>query len=234
MVSPLSNIGLQVQPLHHETLEELIYRELIDLILDGEIAPGQQVTIQSLAKGFGVSATPVREALKRLTAANALQVVSGRSIGIPRLSLERLVDLRNVRLELEGIATEWASRHVSNELFLKLEAELVRMASAIAAEDSKTYLRANRAFHFIVYQASGSPSLVSIIEVLWLQISPYFNLLKEEPGNYASANVRHRNILVALQNADGAAARQAVRADIEAAFETLSRLLGDADSAAGQ
>ncbi len=64
-------------------------------------------TVQSLADAFGVSPMPVREALRRLTAANALTVVSGRSIGIPALSRERLTDLRNVRFEIEAmIASE--------------------------------------------------------------------------------------------------------------------------------
>ena len=62
------------------------YRRICDLILDGGIAPGQVVTIQILAKAFGVSTMPVREALKRLTAGGALSLLTGRSIGIPRLS----------------------------------------------------------------------------------------------------------------------------------------------------
>ncbi|HLH48266.1 MAG TPA: GntR family transcriptional regulator, partial [Roseiarcus sp.] len=100
---------LRVAPLARDTLQERAYRRICDLILDGEIAPGQVVTIQSLAEAFGVSAMPVREALKRLAASGALSLVTGRSIGVPRLSLDRLADLRRVRLAVEGLASEWAA-----------------------------------------------------------------------------------------------------------------------------
>src|SRR5689334_24973284 len=96
--------NLKVVPLNRETLQDRIYRRVCDLILDGEIAPGQLVTIQGLADAFGVSAMPVREALQRLTTAKALTVISGRSIGIPKLSLDLLTDLRRVRLEVETLA----------------------------------------------------------------------------------------------------------------------------------
>jgi DNA-binding GntR family transcriptional regulator len=98
MDAPLKKPELPVAPLARDTLHERAYRRICDLILDGEIAPGQVVTIQNLAEAFGVSTMPVREALKRLTAAGAISLVTGRSMGIPRLSLERLADLRRVRL----------------------------------------------------------------------------------------------------------------------------------------
>src|SRR6202161_3917524 len=76
------------------TLQDPVFRQLCELILNGEIAPGQLITIQTLADAFGVSAMPVREALQRLTAARVLTVISSRSIGIPPLIVERLFDLR--------------------------------------------------------------------------------------------------------------------------------------------
>lgn len=217
----MNQSGVPIEPLFHETLEERIYGELVDLILDGAITPGEWVTVQSLAKGFGVSATPVREALKRLCAAKALQVVSGRSIGVPPLTLARLSDLRKVRLEIEGLATEWASGRTSAETFVALGTELNRMDAAVISEDAEAYLRANRAFHFAIYRACGSPTLLNMIEMLWLQISPYFHLLRQS-GNYAFANVRHREAMAALEVSDGARARRAICADIEAAFKALS------------
>src|ERR1700734_2582639 len=89
--------SLPVVRLPRNTLQDHVYRQLCELILNGEIAPGQLVTIQGLADAFGVSAMPVREALQRLTAARVLTVISGRSIGILPLTGERLFDLRRGR-----------------------------------------------------------------------------------------------------------------------------------------
>jgi DNA-binding GntR family transcriptional regulator len=215
---------IEVAPLGRETLQDRVYDQIAGLILDGGIVPGQLVTIQGLAEAFGVSAMPVREALKRLTAANALNVVSGRSIGIPRLSLDRLVDLRNVRIEVEGTAAAWAARAINPAGLALLADQLDRMDRSIPSGDTRDYLRANRAFHFTIYRAAGSPTIVSLIEILWLQISPYFNLLRES-GNYVSANIHHRAMVDALLRKDEAAARAAIVADIAGSFEVLEKIV---------
>jgi DNA-binding GntR family transcriptional regulator len=214
--------GLKVIPLNRETLQDRVYRRICDMILDGEIEPGQLMTIQSIADACGVSHMPVREALKRLTAADALTVVSGRSIGIPILSRSALSDLRNVRLEVESLAAVWAARHITAEELLKLSKECARLEDANAAGDVKSYLRANHAFHFSIYQASRSARLVAIIENLWLQIGPYFNLL---PSTYGAANTQHQVMVDALRVRDEAKVEAAIRADLEAAYRVLVDLV---------
>ena len=148
MDAVLKKPELRVTPLVRDTLHERAYRRICDLILDGGIAPGQVVTIQNLAEAFGVSTMPVREALKRLTAAGALSLVTGRSMGIPRLSLERLADLRRVRLSVEGLATEWAAEVMEPSELARLRRQCALLSRAAANENVKDYLRANRAFHF--------------------------------------------------------------------------------------
>ena len=224
METAVDRSEIQVEPLARDTLQERVYSQVAGLILDGGIAPGQLVTIQSLADSFGVSTMPVREALKRLTAANALTVVSGRSMGIPPLNLDRLTDLRNVRLELEGVAVAWAARANEGTTIERLDEDLARMDRAIAAGDTKAFLQANRSFHFAVYRASQSPALVSLIEILWLQISPYFNLLRGS-GNYNAANASHRLMAEAIKRADAVAARAAMASDINDAYDVLANLL---------
>ena len=213
-----------VEPLERDTLQDRVYSQMAALILDGGIAPGQLVTIQRLAEAFGVSTMPVREALKRLSAAHALTVVSGRSIGIPALTLERLTDLRNVRIEVEGTAAAWAAMSIDAAGLAHLEEQLRLMERSISGADTLDYLRANRAFHFTVYRAAGSPTIVSLIEILWLQISPYFNLLRES-GNYVSANLHHRAMANALARRESEAARAAIISDITGSYEVLAKIL---------
>jgi DNA-binding GntR family transcriptional regulator len=206
------------------TLQDHVYRQLCELILNGEIAPGQLITIQALAEAFGVSAMPVREALQRLTAARVLTVISSRSIGIPPLTGERLSDLRRVRLEVESLAAIWATQKMSDSDIGRLEECVTAMDQAARASDNKQYLRWNRAFHFGIYQAARSEALLAIIETLWLQISPYFHLLHAS-GNYFKANEQHELMLAALRARDGTKVSLAVRSDIEAAYRVLASLL---------
>jgi DNA-binding GntR family transcriptional regulator len=207
-----------ITPLARDTLQEQVYRQLCDLILDGSLAPGETITVQGLADAFGVSPMPVREALKRLTAANALTVVSGRSVGIAPLSRARLTDLRNVRLEIEAVAAGWGVRRATPEDVDDGARHFAALEAATAAGDRKGYLRSNHALHFTIYRASGSEILTGIIEALWLQISPYFHKLRE---TYTVANSHHREMVEALRAHDEAAVRRAVRADIESAYRSL-------------
>lgn len=223
-IAELKVSKLKVVPLDRETLQERVYRQLCNLILDGEIIPGQLVTIQGMADAFGVSHMPVREALKRLASANVLTVVSGRSIGIPPLSRERLMDLYAVRIEVESLAGAWAAKHISPEDLKILQVECRELKKSGATEDVQAYLRANRAFHFSIYRAAEFESLLSIIENLWLQIGPYLNLLRGS-GNYTVANKHHQAMVDCLAARNENGVRDALRADIEAAYHVLLKIL---------
>jgi DNA-binding GntR family transcriptional regulator len=220
------------RPVARETVQDQVHCQLKELILDGEIAPGVTVTIQGLAEAFGVSAMPVREALHRLTAAGALTVVAGRSVGIPPLSVERLMDLKRVRAEVEGLAAEWAAAGATRPLLQRLDELIERMESSTAESDRSSFVPANREFHFTVYRAAGSETLMTVIEPLWLQIGPYLGLLRGS-GNWRTANRQHRLIRDALARGDGKAARAALRADIEEAADILAGLLQDRHGSPG-
>ncbi|WP_062227526.1 GntR family transcriptional regulator [Aureimonas frigidaquae] len=211
-------------PVVRLTLKDTVYEKLRDLILNGGIEPGKSVTIQSLADAFGVSPMPIREILHRLVAEKALTLIEGRSVGIPRLTVDRLADLRRVRVELESIATGWAIRHLNASDFQQLSEAIDRMDAAIAQGDRAGYVSANRAFHFTIYNCGGSPSLLSIIETLWLQIGPYFSLL-DTSGNWSMANGHHRDLRDALMRKDVRAARRALQADIEGGMGVLHEML---------
>lgn len=224
LVEVVAKPTISVERAHRGTLQDFVFRQLCELILNGEIAPGQLITIQSLADAFGVSAMPVREALQRLTAARVLTVISSRSIGIPPLSSERLADLRRVRLEVESLAAVWATANIDEHDIAELRASVAILEAAARAGDNKQYLRSNRAFHFRIYEAARSDALIAIIETLWLQISPYFHLLRAS-GNYFKANEQHEIMLSALRARDAAALSLAVRNDIEAAYRVLVPLV---------
>lgn len=215
---------LKVIPLGRETLQDQVYRRICDMILDGEIEPGQVVTIPSIADACSVSHMPVREALKRLMAENALTVVSGRSIGIPKLSRERLSDLRDVRVELECYAAARAARNVQPDEIALLRDQYRELEGTSYRDDVKSYLRANRVFHFSIYAAARSPTLLSLIENLWLQIGPYLNLLKGS-GNPELSNLHHRHMIEGLEQRDEAKMRAAMRDDIDKAYNVLMSLL---------
>ncbi len=211
-------------PVPRATLPDEVYRRIKDLILDGNLAPGELVTIQGLAEAFDVSAMPVREALTRLTAERALTVVAGRSVGIPNLDSRRLKDLTRVRLAIETTTARWAADAIAPAQIAELKALCKAMDKAINTGDRRGFLRGNHDFHFVIYGAAASQTMLGIIEALWLQVSPYFHLLHAS-DNYTTSNVRHRQILDALVTHDGDGVAAALEADISAAADVLTKLL---------
>ena len=215
---------LPASPVDRETVQDRVYRRIREMILNGEIEPGQTVTIPGLSAAFQVSAMPVREALRRLMAEQALMVVAGRSVGIPALTRTRLADLRRVRREVEGLAMEWAVERIGRDDLGLLATLVDDMQHAADARDGRRYVPANHNFHFIIYRAAGSPTLLSIIESLWLQIGPYFHVLHASE-NWRAANSCHRAMLEALKQRDVAAAVKALRLDIDDAAAALELIL---------
>jgi len=215
---------LVARPVPRATLPDEVYRRIKDLILDGNLAPGELVTIQGLAEAFDVSAMPVREALTRLTVERALTVVAGRSVGIPNLDSERLRDLTRVRLALETTAARWAAEAITPEQIAELEVLYKSMDRAVKKGDRRGFVRANHDFHFIIYRAANSQTILGIIEALWLQVSPYFHLLQAS-DNYTTSNLKHRSILDALKARNGKAVAEALESDISAASAILTKLL---------
>jgi DNA-binding GntR family transcriptional regulator len=218
--------SLPISPVPRETIQDHVYQRLKTLILNGEIEPGSTVTIQSLSDAFGVSPMPVRESLRRLIAEKALTVVTGRSVGVPLLTIERLEDLKRVRVEIEGVAAEWAAHSISKSELKRMGELIEQMDLAEIERNRKKYVPANHELHFIIYRCAGSEILLSVIESLWLQIGPYFDLLNASK-DWRTSNTEHRAIKKALSERDGAAARRAVVADIEGAAAALKRILMD-------
>lgn len=152
-------------------------------------------------------------------------VVTGRSVGIPALTHARLADLRRVRGEVEGLAVAWAAERIGADALRMLAGMVADMQRAADARDGQRYVPANHNIHFTIYRAADSSTLLSIIESLWLQIGPYFHVLRASE-NWHAANSRHRTILEALGRRDGATAVEALQQDIDDAAAALEVLLG--------
>lgn len=212
--------GVQLKPLRRHTLQEAVYEQICHLVLTGQLKPGESITVASISEALGTSAMPVREALTRLMALGALTTVSGRSVGIPRLTPEGLKDLRRVRLEVEGVATDWAVRNQRPGFKQQLQAILKDLQAAERGGDPQAFIEENYKFHFIIYRESQSPQLITIIEHMWLKASPYFHHLREL-GIFKTSETIHEEIVDAILNDDRERAVQRVKDDIHVASEAI-------------
>lgn len=204
------------------TLSEVVYRDIRELILAGQVAPGEKFTLRGMAEAVGTSPMPVREAVGRLSAEGALEILPNRAIRVPIMTRERFAELTIIRAEMEGLAAEYAARNAGAEEIAVACGfhEEFAAESAKADPDGAAALRLNKDLHFAVYQAAHMPNLLQIIDGLWLQVGPVINLDLRASGRRlkeVEAHKHHARLIAALKAGDGASARQALADDIRAA-----------------
>lgn len=196
------------------TLHDRVYGELRRAIMAGVYRPGEKLSMSGLADSFGTSLMPVREALRRLAADNAVQILPKRGVMIPLVSRARFVELDRVRLVLEGMATEMAATRITTEDIAQLQRLCLQMNAFAAARGRwYDYVLGNYEFHFTIYRAGGSEVLLPIIESLWLQSGPLRSLYAEV--GVGKPRGQHEEIIAALQAGDPGLARLAMEQDIQ-------------------
>ncbi|HVC01830.1 MAG TPA: GntR family transcriptional regulator [Steroidobacteraceae bacterium] len=205
-----------------ETVQERVYCALRDQLMRGGFEPGQKLKIADLAEAFGTSAMPVREALNRLAVERALETLPSRTVRVPTLSKDALQDLRETRFAIEGLAIARAASNITSEALATLERLIVAQCETDEDHVSERSAEQNRAFHFAIYRQSGSTVILPIIESLWLQFGPYLRQASERfDGGEGRGTNFHREMLDALSQSDGIAARAALEADIGRAFDIV-------------
>ncbi|GGE07409.1 GntR family transcriptional regulator [Aureimonas endophytica] len=203
--------------IEYRTLNDRAYDRIKDGLMAATFRPGQVLVIRNLAETYGVSTTPVREALQRLVAERLLVLLPNRSIAVPELEAAKYAEILRIRCELEGLAAELAAPRIGAAERHALDGIAAEIDAALLAHDHAAYRRLNQAFHFALYQEAGSPRLLQLIQDLWGQTGPYMNELFGEPAYEPRANEGHRAILAALAKGDPAGARAGVVADLTVA-----------------
>jgi DNA-binding GntR family transcriptional regulator len=190
------------------------YTLILEAIDVGVYKPGDRLVESELAERFGVSRTPIREALQRLET-QSLLVRDGRSLIVASLDHNQLAELYIVRAELEGLAARLAARHATAEEIRVLQ-EMVLQDRALI-NDPGAMSRANRRFHKQIHLASHNRYLVQQSMALLATTS-----LAAE-GRIAATLDEHATIVDAIAAQDADAAYDALRTHISRAFETRLR-----------
>ncbi len=189
--------------------------------MKGVYRPGQKVTIRALAAALGTSAMPVREALRQLAAEGALDILPNRTVQVPVLTRERLLEITSIRTRLEGLAATKAAQHMGEEDIQVLEQLQSEMAGASGRRDFQSYMAANESFHFAIYHGAGLPRLARLIESMWLQCGPFMHVLHPSMRGID----RHAKAIEAIRSRNGEAAEMAIVEDIERAARHLEAML---------
>ncbi len=214
------------------SLRKQVYDSLREALTAGRFAPGQKLTFRFVAGALGVSLTPVREALRRLVAEGAFEMQPNRSVRVPLMTRDRILELRDMRIALEGLAAEKAARRANRHHVAELRRIALELATARSRGDHVTDRRKIREFHFALYAIADQPTLLRAIEGLWLQTGPYLNLLFPEFISRPHGPQTRTRVIRALQAHDAVAARREIENDIGNALSYIADLADDAGNIA--
>lgn len=208
------DVAMSVEGFDKGSLSVRVYVSIRDSLIAGRFKPGQRLLIRELAETLGTSITPVREACLRLVSERGLELRSGRFVVVPELTRGRYLEIRTIRVNLEGLAAELAAKNVTPKDMTRLEQIQRTLEAAAKAADKRAVVEVNRQFHFVVYGMAKMDMLFSQIESLWVAMGPIMNVLYDEAAFAFGTGKQHTSLLKALKAGDGAAARNAVERDI--------------------
>lgn len=198
------------------------YSLILEAIEAGLFNPGDRLVESELADRFGVSRTPVREALQRLETQGML-ARDGRSLIVASLDHNQLAELYAVRTELEGLAARLAARHATDEECRVLR-HMVTEDRALLGGDPRALSRANKRFHRQIHLASHNRFLIQQLDLVHRAMALMATTSFAAEGRDAPALAEHERIVQAIEERDGEAAYQALRTHISRAYETRLRL----------
>lgn len=219
-------IGISRRYLHDEVADRM--RELIH---SGELEPKARVNEGELTERFGISRTPLREAIKILATEGLLDLLPNRGARVASISQEEIEEIIEVIAGLEGTACELACRVMSDEEIESVAALHERMVAAWQARDEGPYFRVNRDIHEAIMRASRNATLQSIYAGLSGRTQRSRYTAHQSEGQWASAVDEHQRMIPLLRARDGEGLSALMRAHIRSKIPVIATTYGEAGSA---
>jgi DNA-binding GntR family transcriptional regulator len=220
--SPKPPAEMPLAPIDRQTsLGELAYASLKEAIVRGEFSAGQKLTVRAVAQALGVSTTPARDAIMRLIGEGALVNAGPKTVIVPPLTKAALDEVTSIRLVLEGLAARIAAENAPKQIVDQLKALQLQINTALDAGNYSAVLKANKAFHFTIYDAAQMPRLTAMIESLWVRIGPSLNDLYPEFATSRVGVSNHMEAIAGLESGDQARVQAAIEKDIRDGYRRL-------------
>jgi DNA-binding GntR family transcriptional regulator len=189
------------------TQSNQLAQQLEEMIFSGQLRPGEKLEEAALAARFGVSRTPVREAIQRLVATGMVEVRRRKGTIVTQLTMPRLIGMIEMMAELDILAARLAARRATPEERDGIGDILERARSEVG--DQQAYTRLNREFHWALYAATHNHYFEEVALRTWKVLQPYRNFRLDQPARRKQSLAEHEAIYEAIRTSDGdVAARQ--------------------------
>ena len=212
-------MNVQQSIIKKNTRAEVLLAKIETMIIDGVLRPGERLDETVLARQFGVSRTPVREAIRVLTAIGLVQNTGRQGAEVAQISVSMLIEMFELMAVLEGMCAQLAARRSTDEERSSMFVTHKMLEEALARGDHKDFYSVNLQFHDQLYQASHTQYLSGETLRLRRRLSPYRMRVTYQPGRMRATLGEHLEILEAVDKGDSEGAMEAARSHM--------RLLGN-------
>jgi DNA-binding GntR family transcriptional regulator len=214
-----SPFGTQIS---RESVGQQAYVAIRNSLMRSRLKPGQRLVARQVADELGISVTPVRESLLRLVSEHALALDERGTVIVPILTLERCIEIRDLRMLMEGEGAARAAKLVTASEIDELSAIHDRYVRTEKDNNFAVALAENENFHFGLCRLARSPALFRIVENLWMQFGPILAYLYDSKSRpFHGQKHGHIRVIEALRKRDPELARKAISQDILIGGRTL-------------
>lgn len=204
------------------TAASRIYSDLRAELLSLQRRPGEAISEAQIALSYGVSRTPVREAILKLSDEGLLEIYPQSGIFVSRIPVAALPEAIIIRKALEETTARLAAERATSSQILALRSILERQREASAAGDSDTFHQADEMFHAAVADVAGYPGIWKFIQQVKVHVDRYRRLTLPQRGRIAKVIVEHEAVLTAIEAHDAEGARRAMAIHLESLLKNIS------------
>jgi DNA-binding GntR family transcriptional regulator len=204
------------------TAASKIYTDLRVELVSLQRRPGEVISEAEIALSYGVSRTPVREAILKLSDEGLLEIFPQSGIFVSRIPIAALPEAIIIRKALEATTAQLAAERATASQILALHSILQRQREANAAKDRDTFHRADETFHATIAEVAGYPGIWTLIQQVKVHVDRYRLLTLPQQGRIPRVIVEHEAILGAIEAHDPASARSAMEFHLERLLDNIS------------
>ena len=202
---------VELEFLRSKSLPVLLQEKIEQMILGGQLSPGQRINEMALAASLGVSRSPIREACRKLEAAGMVEIINNRGMFVRSVGLQQALDIYEIRGALAFLAGTLLVRHATDDELGALGRQVDEMDACVTQGDARTYYRLNLEFHRALVAATRNARLTDLFLGTDKELHLYRHRSLVQATGMNTSNQEHRAIVDAIRLRDETAAGEAFR-----------------------
>lgn len=206
-------------------LRDVVFNTLREAILKGDLKPGERLMELQLASKLGVSRTPIREAIRMLEQEGLAVTTPRKGAEVAKMTLKDMEDVLEIRDALDELAVRIACQKITDEQLRQLEDMKELFEKSTQTGNVKKIAEADVTFHDVIYEATGNPKLVTLLNNLREQVYRYRVEYIKDPKNYPTLIAEHEAILESLKNRDVKNAVEAMHVHVANQAEAVKTVI---------